>query len=246
MFRYFTTENEIIDNIVSIKGTDARHLKNTLRAQIGDEVAIVTGENEYVSKINEFVDNEIVCNIIYKTDINNESEIDIVLVQGLPKQAKMEDIIQQNVEVGVKKFIPLVTDRCVVKINDKSREDKKLERWRKIAHESSKQSKRSIVPEVSAIMTFNEFINFVKDENAHIIVPYELENSKTIKEALNEKSNKYYIVIGPEGGFEEKEIEKLQNIGASAVTLGKRILRTETAGIVTSSIVLFANDEMGR
>ncbi|QSX06618.1 16S rRNA (uracil(1498)-N(3))-methyltransferase [Sedimentibacter sp. zth1] len=246
MFRYFTNESKIINQIVNIKGTDAKHLKNTLRAEIGQEVAIVTEEAEYVYNILDFINDEIVCKFNHKTDINNESNIHITLVQGLPKQAKMEDIIQQNVEVGVKSFIPLITERCVVKLNDKSRELKKLERWRKVAHESSKQSKRNIVPNVFDVMTLKELIAKIKDENAQIIVPYELEGNKTLKEALTSGKDKYYIIIGPEGGFDENEIAKLQEIGADIVTLGKRILRTETAGIVASSIILFANNEMGR
>lgn len=246
MFRYFTSEEEIIDNVVKIDGTDARHLKNTLRAQIGQEVSIVTDMGEYVASIINIENDSVVCNIIYKTDINNEASIHITLCQGLPKQAKMEDIIQQNVEVGVKSFIPLITERTVVKLNDKSRELKKLDRWRKIAHESSKQSKRNIVPTVEDILTVNELVNKIKDEGAKIIVPYELEGNKTMKEALANKNDKYYVIIGPEGGFDEKEIKKFQEIGADIVTLGKRILRTETAGIVASSVILYECDEMGR
>lgn len=246
MFRYFTSEEEINDDLVKIEGTDAKHLKNTLRAQIGEEVSIVTDEGEYVANIGDFENDSIICKIKFKTDINNEASIHITLCQGLPKQAKMEDIIQQNVEVGVKSFIPLITERTVVKLNDKSRELKKLDRWRKIAHESSKQSKRNIVPTVEDILTVNELINKIKDEGAKIIVPYELEGNKTIKEALADKSHKYYVIIGPEGGFDEREIRKFQEIGSEIVTLGKRILRTETAGIVASSVILYECDEMGR
>ena len=246
MFRYFTSEEEISNDIVKIIGTDAKHLKNTLRAEVGKEVSIVTDECEYVAKIVSFDNDDIVCKIEYKTETNNEANVHITLCQGLPKQAKMEDIIQQNVEVGVKSFIPLITERAVVKINDKSKEQKKLERWRKVAHESSKQSKRNIVPSVEEIITINELINILKNEDAHIIVPYELEGNKTLKEALKVKKDKYYIVIGPEGGFDVKEIEKLQEVGADIVTLGKRILRTETAGIVASSVILYELDEMGR
>ena len=246
MFRYFTSEEEINDELVKIEGTDAKHLKNTLRAQIGEEVSIVTDAGEYVASIIDFENDSVICKIKYKTDINNEASIHITLCQGLPKQAKMEDIIQQNTEVGVKSFIPLITERTVVKLNDKSRELKKLDRWRKIAHESSKQSKRNIVPTVEDILTVNELVNKIKDEGAKIIVPYELEGNKTMKEALASKSDRYYIIIGPEGGFDEKEIKKFQEIGADIVTLGKRILRTETAGIVASSVILYECDEMGR
>lgn len=248
MFRYFSSEEKIIDNIVKIEGTDVNHLKNTLRARIGDEVAIVTDKCEYIASLINIESDNIACKIISKTDKNNEANIHITLCQGLPKQAKMEDIIQQNVELGVKSFIPLITERTVVKLNDKARELKKLDRWRKIAHESSKQSKRNIVPEVEDILSLNELVTRLKNENAKVIVPYELEGSKTMREALSSmtlnKDDKYYVIIGPEGGFDIKEIKKLQEIGAQVVTLGKRILRTETAGLVASTIILYENNEM--
>lgn len=258
MFRYFSSEEKIIDDIIKIEGADVNHLKNTLRAKIGDEISVVTSECEYIANIISFENDSIVCKIECKTDTNNEANIHICLCQGLPKQAKMEDIIQQNVELGVKSFIPLITERTVVKLNDKSRELKKLDRWRKIAHESSKQSKRNIVPEVEDILTVNELVYRLKMENARIIVPYELEGNKTMREVLSkhaksishdsdtlkDKADKYYVIIGPEGGFDEKEIIKFQNIGADIVTLGKRILRTETAGIVASSIILYEHGEM--
>lgn len=246
MFRYFTSEDEFNEDIVYIVGADEKHLKNTLRAEIGQEVAVITDGSEYIAEIVGFENDGIACKIKYKTDKNNEASIDIFLCQSLPKQAKMEDIIQQNVEVGVKGFIPLITDRTVVKLNDKARELKKLDRWRKVAHESSKQSKRNIVPVVDNIMTIDELIERAKSENAQIIVPYELEDNKTMKEALNVKKDRYFVVIGPEGGFDISEILKLQSAGAEVVTLGKRILRTETAGIVASSIILYQCDEMGR
>ncbi len=255
MFRYFSSEEKIIDDIVRIEGADVNHLKNTLRAKIGEEVSIVTSECEYIANIISFENDSVICKIKCKTDTNNEANIHICLCQGLPKQTKMEDIIQQNVELGVKSFIPLITERTVVKLNDKSRELKKLDRWRKIAHESSKQSKRNIVPEVEDILTVNELVGRLKMEDARIIVPYELEGNKTMKEVLskyakhtlhilNNKNEKYYVIIGPEGGFDEKEIIKFQDIGADIVTLGKRILRTETAGLVASSIILYEHGEM--
>ena len=246
MFRYFTAEENIKDNAVRIQGTDAKHLKNTLRAEIGEKINVVTDSCQYEGVIKAFVNDSILVDIVLKTDVNNEASTEVILCQGLPKQSKMEDIIQQNTELGVKRFIPVATERAVVKINDASRENKKLERWRKIAHESSKQSKRNAIPEVEEIISFKDLVNRIKDENAKIIVPYELENSKTMKEALEEKSDKYYVIIGPEGGFDSKEIAMLQDINAEIVTLGKRILRTETAGLVACSIIFHECGEMGR
>lgn len=244
MFRYFSAEENINKNKVIVSGGDARHLKTILRAQMGDEITIVTESSEYLASIISLEKDTIECEIKEEIISNNEASINITLCQGIPKQTKMETIIQQNVELGVKTFIPLITQRTVVKLNDKDREQKKLERWQKIAKESAKQSKRNIVPVVLDIMTLKEMINKAKDENATLIVPYELEDTKTLKEVLKDKTKDYYVVIGPEGGFDLSEITMLQESGAKIVTLGKRILRTQTAGVIASSIIIYECDEM--
>ena len=248
MFRYFCADEKIKNNKAIIEGGDARHLKTILRAEPGDIISVVTESKEYKARI-EDINKDITCSLLEEIIANNETKINITLCQGIPKQAKMETIIQQNVELGVKTFIPLITERTVVKINDKDKEQKKLERWQKIAKESSKQSKRNIIPTVEPIITFKELIERLKEKlkekDAAVIVPYELEEVKLLKDVLKEKQENYYIVIGPEGGFDISEIEMLKDMGAHIVTLGKRILRTETAGVVTAAVVLYANDEMG-
>ncbi|MGB4439577.1 MAG: RsmE family RNA methyltransferase, partial [Sedimentibacter sp.] len=138
----------------------------------------------------------------------------------------------------------LITERTVVKLNEKDREQKKLDRWQKIAKESAKQSKRNIIPNVEGITTVKELTERLKNENAEIIVPYELEDMRLLKDVLAESKQNYYIIIGPEGGFDIKEIEMFKEIGAHIVTLGKRILRTETAGVVAAAVVMYACDEM--
>jgi len=213
-----------------------------LRAQVGDKISVVTTTSEYIAEIVQ-INDDIECEIIEKLEKNNETNINITLCQGIPKQTKMETIIQQNVEVGVKNFIPIITERTVVKLNEKDREFKKLDRWRKIAKESAKQSKRNIVPHVEDIVTVKELVDRLKNEDALVLVPYELEDVKLLKDVLIKPKHNYYIVIGPEGGFDIKEIEMFKEIGAHIVTLGKRILRTETAGLVTSALVLYARDE---
>lgn len=243
MFRYFCADGNINDNTVKVTGGDARHLKTILRAETGDLISVVTESNEFKAEIVE-IKEDIICKIVEEINRNNETKINITLCQGIPKLTKMETIIQQNVELGVKNFIPLITERTVVKLNDKDREQKKLDRWRKIAKESSKQSKRNIIPEVEDIISVKELVERLKNENAEIIVPYELEDMKTLKEILSDPKENYYIIIGPEGGFDIKEIKMFQEIGAHIVTLGKRILRTETAGIVASTVVMYSCDEM--
>ncbi len=244
MFRYFCADDNIKNNTVKVIGGDAKHLKTILRAEEGQFISVVTESSEFKAEIIEIDKDEIVCEIVEKININNESKINITLVQGIPKQTKMETIIQQNVELGVKSFIPLITERTVVKLNDKEREQKKLDRWRKIAKESSKQSKRNIIPTVEDIVTVKELVERLKNEDAEIIVPYELEDMKILKDVLSITKQDYYIIIGPEGGFDIKEIEMFKEAGAHIVTLGKRILRTETAGVVASSVVMYACNEM--
>ena len=244
MFRYFCADENIKNNTVNVTGGDAKHLKTILRAQPGDKISVVTESKEYIAEIKEINTENIVCTLVEEIFSNNETKINITLCQGIPKKTKMETIIQQNVELGVKSFIPLITERTVVKLNEKDREQKKLDRWQKIAKESAKQSKRNIIPTVEPIITVSELIEKLKNIDAEIIVPYELEDVKILKDVLKEPKDNYYIVIGPEGGFDIKEIEMFQEIGAHIVTLGKRILRTETAGVVTASVVMYACNEM--
>jgi 16S rRNA (uracil1498-N3)-methyltransferase len=244
MFRYFCDDDRISNDKVTVEGGDAKHLKTILRAQPGDRISVVTESKEYIAEIIEVNKENIICTLIEEVLTCNETKINITLCQGIPKQTKMETIIQQNVELGVKSFIPLITERTVVKLNDKDREQKKLDRWQKITKESAKQSKRNIIPEVEPIMTVKELVGKLKNEDALILVPYELEDVKLLKDVLYEPKQNYYIVIGPEGGFDIKEIEMFQEIGAHIVTLGKRILRTETAGVVTAAIVMYACNEM--
>ncbi|MDD4089554.1 MAG: RsmE family RNA methyltransferase [Tissierellia bacterium] len=244
MFRYFCADENINNDKVTVEGGDAKHLKTILRAQPGDRISVVTESKEYIAEIIEINKENIICTLIEEVLTCNETKINITLCQGIPKQTKMETIIQQNVELGVKSFIPLITERTVVKLNDKDREQKKLDRWQKIAKESAKQSKRNIIPEVEPIMTVKELVGKLKNEDALILVPYELEDVKLLKDVLYEPKQNYYIVIGPEGGFDIKEIEMFREIGAHIVTLGKRILRTETAGVVTAAIVMYACNEL--
>ena len=244
MFRYFCSDECINDNKVIVSDGDARHLKTILRARVGDTISIVTQSHEYTADIIQINKDDIFCELHDEIENNNETQINITLCQGIPKQTKMETIIQQNVEVGVKTFIPLITERTVVKLNENDRELKKLDRWQKIAKESAKQSKRNIIPKVENIMTVKELVERLKEEDAEILVPYELEDVKTLNDVLVDVKKNYYIIIGPEGGFDIEEIKMFKEIGAHIVTLGKRILRTETAGLVTSSVVLYACGEM--
>lgn len=246
MHRFFVDRENINESVIEIDGEDVKHIKNVLRLEIDEEIEICDKlGTDYKCKIIETSKESVKCEILETYKSKSESEIEIVLFQGLPKSTKMELIVQKSTELGVKKIVPLVTSRSIVKINDRKKEDKKIERWTKIAEEAAKQSKRGVIPKISSIMTFSEMLENLDDEEM-VIVPYESEENIGIKSVLkNCKHKKINIIIGPEGGFAEGEIELLKEINSHIVTLGPRILRTETAGFTTTAVVLYELGDLG-
>ena len=246
MHRFFVDDENINDEKIIIDGQDVKHITGSLRLEVGENIEVSNKKGkDYKCKIGEINKDNIVCLVLETYKSKGESDIDIVLFQGLPKSTKIELIIQKSTELGVKKIVPLATERCIVKINDKKKEKKKIERWSKIAEEAAKQSKRGIVPEINDVMDFKEALEVLKDEEM-VIVPYESEEDIGIKTVLKEcKAKNINIIIGPEGGFEESEIQALKDIDANIVTLGPRILRTETAGFTTSALILYELGDLG-
>lgn len=245
MHRFFVDKEQIIDDKIEIIGTDVKHIKDVLRLRVDEEIEIASEGFTYNGKIELLEKNKITVDIIDKIKGANEAPIDIILYQGLAKGSKMDVIIQKGTEVGIKAFYPLATNRSIVKINDIKKEQSKVERWSSIADGAAKQSKRDIIPKVENIISFNEMINLLKNKD-NIIVPYEDEKANTIKKDLQTiKGEKIHLIIGPEGGFEPSEIESLKLIGAKIVTLGPRILRTETAGLVAATIILYELGDLG-
>lgn len=241
MSKFFVKENQINNDKIHILGEDVNHIANVLRMKKEDEVQICnqeTGEN-YITKIISFSKDEIECEIVEKIIETVESNVDITLFQGIPKFDKMELIIQKNTEVGVKKIVPVLMERTVVKLDEKTA-NKKIERWQKIAEVAAKQSMRDIIPEIENIIKLQDI---TKQDYDVVLVAYENEEKNMLKQELKKLQGKdrykIAIVIGPEGGISEKEIEILKNMGASFVSLGKRILRTETAGIVMSGNIMY-------
>lgn len=228
-----------------IEGEDVKHISKVLRYNVGEKLEICDGQNnEYICEINEISKNAVFLDIIEKLEINRESNLKVKIYQGLPKGQKLELILQKLTEIGVSEIIPVVTKRSVVKIDDK-KEDKKVERWERIIYEGAKQSKRGIVPQLKGPLTFKETLLDIKNNDMNI-VPYEKENSRSIKKALKgAKIKSIGIFIGPEGGFDEEEIKALEDLDSIPVTLGPRILRTETAPIVAASIVLYELSDLG-
>lgn len=245
MHKFFVENSQIENNNIYITGKDLIHIKNVLRLKLTDKIEISCNGTNYLTEIVEISKENIKTEIINTSIGNRESSIEITLYQGLAKGSKMDLIIQKCVEIGVKDFYAIETDRAVVKINDKKKEDTKIQRWQSIAEEAAKQSKRDYIPKMKGIISFKEMIDILNDEK-NIIVPYENEENLSIKDGLKTvEGNKINLIIGPEGGFEDNEIQSLGNVGASIVTLGPRILRTETAGLVSSTIILYELGDLG-
>lgn len=246
MHRFFINKENIQDSKIIITGEDVKHIKNVLRLTEGDIISLCDKQGtDYIVEICDLLKENIICSTLETKISNTEPPVEVILYQGIPKSTKMDLIIQKSTELGVTKIIPVITDRTIVKIQDRKKEEKKLERWNKITEEAAKQSKRGIIPEVCNILTFEEMLSALED-NELIIVPYENEENMGIKEVLKDEScKKINIIIGPEGGFEEKEIEALRAIGSKIVSLGPRILRTETAGFITSAIILYELGDLG-
>ena len=240
MPKYFTEPENIKDGFIEIFSDEAKHILNVMRMEIGDTLTICDGQsNDYLCRICETGKNCLKAKIEETTKSESEPKTKITLYQGLPKSDKMELIIQKCVEIGVCRIVPVITERAVVKIEKGAKEDKKTERWQKIAESAAKQSGRGIIPAVERPMKFKDAIEEAI-KNGEAIIPYENEKDRGLKEFIkNSKAENIGIFIGPEGGFDTKEIEFAVENGVMSVTLGKRILRTETAGIVTSAIVLY-------
>lgn len=242
MPKFFVSPNQIVDDIISISGDDARHMKTVLRYRVGDELVICDGKGfDYNCKIAGFEDGNIQASIDEKIVCEAEAKTKIVLYQGLPKADKMEIIIQKCTEIGVTRIVPVATRNAVAKLSGK--EEKKIERWQKIAEAAAKQSGRGLIPLVGPeALSFAQAVDEGRMLSAALI-PYEKQGEKEksfgIKEFASGFSGETLAVfIGPEGGFTTEEIELAVKNGLRPITLGKRILRTETAGLVASALLI--------
>lgn len=241
MFHFFVEQSNICDNSVTVVGSDVNHIKNVLRMRIGEKFIANDGNGaSYCCTITEINNDYIKAAIDDGQLESNELPVKLVLFQGLPKSDKMELIIQKAVELGAYKIVPTQMKRCVVKLDEKKKKSK-LARWQSISESAAKQSGRTVIPEIGDIVSFSQALEIAKEFDL-ILVPYECADSVSkLKEKLdNIKSGQTVaIFIGPEGGYEESEIELAKNAGGEIVSLGKRILRTETAGIAALSICMF-------
>lgn len=243
MQRFFVEPHQIDEEAhqIHITGSDVNHISNVLRMKTGEELWISDGSKyEYRCTIESFEPDEVILHIVYSQEPEYELPCRIYLFQGLPKADKMELIIQKAVELGAYEIIPVETKRCVVKL-DGRKLAKKTARWQQIAESAAKQSKRMLIPNVHEVLTFREALKYAESMDVRL-VPYELARGmQETKEILAgiEPGQSVGIFIGPEGGFEEKEIEAAIEGGAKPITLGRRILRTETAGLAILSVLMF-------
>lgn len=241
MQHFFIKPEQIIDNKIHITGQDVNHIKNVLRMKIGEEIEVNDGtSNKYLGAVIEMSSDEILVEIQSTSISDTELSSDIYLFQGLPKGDKMELIVEKAVELGVKSIIPVETKRAIVKLDDKKKQ-KKVEKWNSVALSAAKQSARGCVPTVEPVMSINNAFEKAKELD-HVLVPYELakgmNDTKSAIDAIK-PGDSVGIFIGPEGGFDAVEIEKALATGAKPISLGSRILRTETAGITTLSILMY-------
>ena len=245
MYHFFVGKENIDteSHKVIIEGGDYNHIRNVLRMHPGEEISVGTGENddEYRCEIDSFEEGRVICKLLFVKPSGVESPVEMILFQGLPKADKMEMIVQKCTELGISEIVPVACKRSVVKLDDK-KAAAKIARWQGIAEAAAKQSKRAVIPKVSAVMSMKEALAYAKDMQVKMI-PYELaegteataEIFRKIKEAGSDVSAnerpRVAIFIGPEGGFEEEEVALAEEAGVCPVSLGKRILRTETAGL---------------
>ena len=245
MNRFFVKSENIKNDEITIFGEDVQHISKVLRLQNGDNIILCDGEgNDYIAAILSMDKLFVRTAVIEKKPSEGESDIEVVLYQGIPKSTKMDLIIQKCTEMGIKRIVPVFTVRTIVKLESEKDERKKVERWTKIAEEAAKQSGRGVIPSIDMPVTLAEaLLDAAKLDS--IIVPYELEGSLSIKQALKVgKVRSIGFFIGPEGGFEPAEVLKAKNSGAVPVTLGSRILRTETAGIAVLTSIMYEYDQL--
>ena len=248
MPKFFVTTDQIKEKTISIQNEDVNHIKNVLRAKINDKIDICdynTSKN-YICEIAKIEDKKIECRIIEEVESSVESKIKISIFQGLPKSDKMELVIQKSVELGAFDITPIEMKRCVVKLNEKDK-TKKIQRWQKISETAGKQSGRDIIPQINNIINVKKLCEKFGEYDL-VLVAYEKEKEDTLKQELKKIKNikkeeiKIAIIIGPEGGIDNEDIEQFKNHNAKIITLGNRILRTETVALNMLSIIMYELD----
>lgn len=232
MFNFFVDESAQNGDRFCITGADCNHIRNVLRMQIGDTFLVSCAGFSHLCRLDTFEGDAVIAQMIEENYQDTELPVRFVLFQGLPKGDKLELIIQKTVELGVAEIVPVEMSRCVVKLDDKKKKSKQI-RWQAIAESAAKQSKRSIIPSVTEAVSYKQALTTAAKLDL-LLVPYENERGMTAtREALSliKPGMSVGILIGPEGGFEQSEIEQAKQVGGKIISLGSRILRAETAAV---------------
>lgn len=245
MYRFFISSEAVTDRSLALTGGDVNHAKNVLRMRAGEELEAVDEDRFlYHCRILELTDEEIRCEILSKEEPDSELASSVTLFMGLPKGDKFELILQKAVELGVSEVVPVLTKRTVSRPEPKKAENKR-KRWQAIAEAAARQSKRAVIPEVGEVVSFSEALRRAGEFDV-LLIPYEQETdisrTRTLLRGIPAGS-RIGVFIGPEGGFELSEVEAAQAAGAKSLTLGRRILRAETAAIVTLGILMYELEE---
>lgn len=241
MYHFFVKQEQIGPDVITVTGPDVNHIKNVLRMRPGEKVLISNGvDRDYLCEIASVTGEAVTASILSEEKEGTELPVKIWLFQGLPKGDKMELIIQKAVELGVYRVVPVETRRTVVKLDSK-KEEARVRRWNAVSESAAKQSKRIVIPEVSGVMTFKEALAFTEGFDKKMIPFEHAEGMKETKEFIAgvEPGMNVAVFIGPEGGFEDEEIALAETYGVKPVTLGRRILRTETAGMAILAVLMF-------
>ena len=242
MPRFYVDPSQIGTDRIVLGGGEYNHIKNVLRKQVGDTLLICDGEGrEYECSVDSYGDGEVMLRIDSVKEGKTELSVHMTLFQGLPKKDKMELIIEKAVELGACEVVPVACIRSVAKMGDEKREDKKIARWNAIAEAAAKQSGRGVIPVVKDLMKFPEAMRFAKEHCDMILFPYEnAEGMNTLRNCVSKMKpgSRIGVFIGPEGGFDPDEVALAKNAGAEIVSLGRRILRTETAGLTMLSYLM--------
>ncbi|WP_333871385.1 16S rRNA (uracil(1498)-N(3))-methyltransferase [Desulforamulus putei] len=246
MPRFFVQPEQIKGNTALITGPDVKHISRVLRMAAGDALTLLDGTGSvYLAEICEINKEEILCRLLGQEKTDSEPNLKVTLVQGLPKGDKMETIIQKCTELGVHRIIPLAAARSVVKLEGKKVAERQ-ERWQRVAMEAAKQCRRTGVPEVQRLRNWDEVLAGIPS-GVLALMPWEDEKQQSLKEVLQSVAapSEVYLFIGPEGGFAPEEAARVREKGFHRVTLGSRILRTETAGPAALTMVLYHYGELG-
>lgn len=243
MLHLFADPSDVQDELLTITGPEVNHIRNVMRLKPGEEISVSIGGDgkEYRYGIESYTEDSVLCRLRFVKDKEVELPVKVLLFQGLPKADKMDLIVQKAVELGAAEIIPVSMERCVVKL-DAGKAAKKTARWQTIAESAASQSRRSIIPRVLAPMSMREAVEYAKEQTEVRVIPYELqEDDGSVKQYLESLKEGQFvsIFIGPEGGFTPAEVELAKEAGIRPISLGRRILRTETAGLAILSWLIY-------